>query len=241
MKTLIAIAGCHSYRDRADAQRSTWVKDLAGDDLTVKFFSGEPHPPTIPQTDEVWLSCPDSYPERKKKVLAIIRWALDNGYHRLVKIDDDTYLRPERLSSLPEMDYGGFQLPQKFYYGPKFLYERLTVLGAFYVLSARAMEVVLGPDLHPEVLFEDCWVSMQLEGNGIPCVDLKPRLGYAAYDHVRPTAYQMAQRDYPRASNDVIAAWEFRHPWEMSAVHNIFKLSELTTVARARVAYNLDL
>jgi hypothetical protein len=84
----------------------------------------------------------------------------DQGYDRLVKIDDDVYV-PERLSSLGEMDYGGFRILQKFYDGGKFLSEQDTVFGAIYVLSRRAMELLLSEDLHPEWNFEDCWASMQ--------------------------------------------------------------------------------
>ena len=59
-KTLIAVAGCHQNKARADAQRQTWVKDVdaAAD---VKFFLGRPGQLATrePRRDEVWLDCPD--------------------------------------------------------------------------------------------------------------------------------------------------------------------------------------
>lgn len=224
MKTLIGIAGCHKNLARANNQRATWVKDVTDQD--VRFFAGRPHPNRTPLPDEVWLDCPDSYSERKQKVKAIVRWALDHGYDRLVKIDDDTYVRPERLTSLGEIDYGGFPIRQKFFWGGEFLYERDTVLGAFYVLSRKAMGVLLGPDLHPEVLFEDCWCSMQLIDNGIPLVDLRPRLGYEMYDSVRPPK-DFPHQEQPLASNQVVASWEYRAPLEMELAHELFLYSRM--------------
>ena len=60
--------------------------------------------------------------------------------HPATELDDDTYVRPERIASLGEIDYGGFSIRQQFFHGGEFLYEKDTVLGAFYVLSRRAME-----------------------------------------------------------------------------------------------------
>jgi len=138
MKTLVAVATCHPYlKIRADGQRETWV-GVGARDVDVKFFVGQPHTISVPD-DTVQLNCPDSYEGRKAKVKEMFRWALDHGYDRLVKVDDDTYVRPERLASLGEMDYGGFSITQKFFWGGVWLYTKPTILGAFYVVSKRAM------------------------------------------------------------------------------------------------------
>lgn len=212
MKSLIAVATCHvlQYRLKALAQRVTWVKDVRGVD--VRFFCGRNTNPCEPNqpmtTDEVWLDCPDSYAERKEKIKAIFRWALDHGYDRVYKIDDDVYLRPERLVSLGEMDYGGWPMPQKFFWGEQLLYETGTVLGAFYVLSRKAMEKLFEPDAHPVMPFEDCWVSLQLKTHGIEFVSIRHRLGYQFAKSDTPPK-DFPNQEPPSRSNDVVASWEY--------------------------------
>jgi hypothetical protein len=218
MKTLIAVATCHPYLvTRADNQRFTWVEDS---EVDVRFFVGKPHAAWVPDY-VVQLDCPDSYEHRKAKVKAIFRWALEHGYERLIKIDDDVYLRPERLASLPEMDYGGFRITQQFFWDGIYLYTRPTTLGAFYVISKHAMGLLLGPDLHTEIRFEDLWVSLQLKSKGIGMVDLRPRLGYCLYDSVPPPP-DFTHQEQPLASNNVVASWEYRTFSEMVTAHNMF-------------------
>src|ERR1700682_3813263 len=100
MKTLIAITGWHGSGLRAEAQRLTWIKDVPANGADVKFFLGR-GPARSPEPDEIFLDCHDGYVERKEKIVAICRWALDRGYDYLWKVDDDVYLRPERLLVLP--------------------------------------------------------------------------------------------------------------------------------------------
>jgi len=223
MKTLIAVAGCNQpvYQGRWLNQCLTWIPHQAQTlpDVDVRLFTGRGT--SKPMCDEVRLNCPDSYPERKKKVKAIFCWALENGYDRLVKIDDDTYVRPERLASLEEIDYGGFRMQQKFMDGPKFLYERETILGAFYVMSRKAMRCCLEPDLHPEVPFEDCWVSLQLVDSGIAMVDLRPRLGYEFYNG-DPAPSWFDNHTPPKPDNNIVASWEYRTFTAMDLVHKTF-------------------
>ena len=73
------------------------MKDVVGAD--VVFFKGW----SIygeRASDEVCLDVDDDYKELKDKVNAIHRWALQRGYEYLWKVDDDVYLRPERLLAL---------------------------------------------------------------------------------------------------------------------------------------------
>ena len=151
-KTLIAVAGCHAREAYADAQRKTWVKDVRGAD--VRFFAGRPSIFAVAPrcADDVWLQVPDGYWQRKLKVLAMILWALERGYEYMWKIDDDVYVRPERLLALPQVDYQGLVInaPQ----------EGLRVCHGFlYGISLASMaRLLFKPDKWPECLHEDIWV-----------------------------------------------------------------------------------
>lgn len=242
MKTLIAITGCQKFRDRANNQRATWVKDNADPDIDIKFFVGylDLCRPAYLLPDEVLLLASDEYNDRKDKVLALVRWALDHGYDRLIKVDDDTYVRPERLASLPEIDYGGFLQWQVFMLNGVNILEAENVLGPFVVLSRKAMGLLLGPDLHPGIYFEDVWVSKQMKGNGITRVDLRPRIGYRLYNSIAPSP-RIIPAEYqqtPLATNDLVAAFEFRTETEMKGAHAIFETSKAVAMVGSLLKNN---
>jgi len=102
MKTLLAITTCHPFRDRADAIRNTWAQEVQ--DADVRFFLGAGDKQ---HDDEVILDCPDGYHFLSQKTQLIRRWALNHGYEYLWKVDDDCYLRPERLLTVTPHDYIG--------------------------------------------------------------------------------------------------------------------------------------
>src|ERR1700676_3278116 len=103
MRTLIAVTTCHAFRDRADAVRQTWAQEVEGADVRYFLGRGEAQRP-----DEVILDCLDGYHYLSQKTQMIRRWALENGYSYLWKIDDDVYLRPERLlADFRNLDYVG--------------------------------------------------------------------------------------------------------------------------------------
>ena len=128
MKTLVAIFTCHQYdykhpqfvdwfkrptADRVSALRDTWLKDVAASGTDYKLFYGRPpakkkivdarivNDPTFraPEKDEIFLECGDDYYSSCQKIRGIINYALDNGYDRLVKIDDDVFVYWDRLAS----------------------------------------------------------------------------------------------------------------------------------------------
>ena len=177
MKTLIGVAGCHrpEYLAKAHAQRMTWVRDVVGAD--VRFFCGHPINNRTKQPDEVWLDCPDNWQQRKLKIIAMVQWALNNGYDRMFKVDDDVYLRPERLSSLGEVDYGGFVVNWPYKLLGVICAEQLVCCGPFYVLSKTAMGVLTLLDIRPKFPIEDDWVAAQLVAYGIEPTQLMQRLG----------------------------------------------------------------
>jgi hypothetical protein len=210
-KTLIAVAGCHQYKDRADAQRQTWVKDV-GTAADVRFFSGTPHPDGPIPDDEVWLDCPDCYKARKQKVLAIVRWAVDCGYDHLWKVDDDVYLRPERLFDLEPYDYCG-AIPEG--WG--------VFSGAIYGLSRASMEKLLTPDTRADQLHEDIWIWNRLSEYHIPGVNLGGVDGVGGRIHAtqgKGRSFRVLQEP-PTPDNDVIASWEYA-PAQMQEIHAAF-------------------
>src|SRR5208337_1560110 len=144
MRKLIAVMTCHQKRAWADAQRTTWVKDVVGRGYAdVKFFLGrvtpEPGRATIPPRDEVWLDVDDSYSGIPLKVQSICVWAREHCYDFTMKCDDDVYIIPDRLQCVPLewMDYvGRFRTPYGKVYPPHF------ASGFAYWLSARAAGLV---------------------------------------------------------------------------------------------------
>src|ERR1035438_3326518 len=101
-RTLIAVTTCHAFRDRADAVRATWGAEVEGAD--IRYFLGRG---AAARDDEVLLDCDDGYHHLSQKTQLIRRWALEQGYDYLWKIDDDTYVRPERLlgNGFADLDY----------------------------------------------------------------------------------------------------------------------------------------
>lgn len=213
-RTLIAIAGCHKYRDRADAQRQTWVKDV-GSSTDVRFFVGTPHSGDR-APDEVWLDCPDGYADRKQKVIAIFGWAVEQGYDYLWKVDDDVYLRPERLLDLELRDYYGAVVPNG-----------RVCFGAIYGLSRASMQKLLTPDTQAHELYEDIWVSNRLSELGVS----PENLGWVAGEggrlrmtHQKGSPFGVNLQP-PHPNNDVIASWEHVTRSQMDEIHNSFNPS----------------
>jgi len=212
-KTLIGIAGCHKFWERANGQRQTWIKDV-GSAADVRFFLGTPHS-GIPAAGEVWLDCPDGYEERKQKVMGMIKWALDENYDYLWKVDDDVYLRPERLLSLDAYDYCG-----------AITQNRTVFSGAIYGLSRASMEKLLMPDTRIDQKFEDIWVWNRLTELGVKPTDMAGPDGFNGrfrMTHERGKPVPVGQETASR-TNDVIATWEHQTPDDMQKVHAIFQV-----------------
>lgn len=127
MRTLVAIFTCHQYdykhpqfvdwfkrptADRVSALRDTWLKDVAASGTDYKLFYGRPPQKKkivdarividrdfrAPEKDEIFLECGDDYYSSGQKIRGVINYALDNGYDRLCKIDDDVYVYWDRLA-----------------------------------------------------------------------------------------------------------------------------------------------
>lgn len=156
MRTLIAVTTCHKRRDQADAQRTTWAEGCKD----VRFFigGGEPERP-----DEVVLNVDDSYQGLPQKVQGACHWALDNGYDRILKLDDDVYVVMDRLikqltdeSSWQEPEYiGNFRMRNGNYPAD-------YASGFAYLLSGRALMTIAKASFTCDTM-EDRWVGNTLE------------------------------------------------------------------------------
>lgn len=221
MKTLIAIAGCHARRDQADAQRQTWVRDVQGAD--VRFFAGGQGQHKL--ADEVWLDCPDGYTSRKDKMIGIFKWALANGYDYLWKVDDDVYLRPERLLTLAPADYQGVAVA--FLKGPV-----RACMGCLYGLSRRSMELLLAPPTPTALtwfadnsLHEDIWVGLRLREVGVlpthmGATDQRPSMLCVTHWKGVPTFWP--NQVPPCPNNSIIASIEYT-PEQLREIHLAFR------------------
>lgn len=140
MRRLIAVMTCHgkAYRAKADAQRATWASDSRVRDFAdVKFFLGRPPDGREPERDEVFVDVPDDYSGIPAKVQEICYHAVVNGYGQVAKLDDDVYVVPSRLATLPlKGDYVGR------FRGPVNCYPAHFACGFTYWLSANAAQFV---------------------------------------------------------------------------------------------------
>lgn len=93
---------CLSQPSRIASQRATFLASLpAGMDYKIFYGRGGDRDP-LP--DEVFLECGDSYKDNPEKMWRIARYAIALGYEFLIRIDDDTFIYPERLLELPWQD-----------------------------------------------------------------------------------------------------------------------------------------
>ncbi len=117
-KDWLADKRCLDQQARVSAQRETFLTSLpirTSTDVDYKFFYGSvaqkqptnkylpaipPRHPREPLADEVFLDCGDNYTDNPAKMKAICRYALANGYDFLLRIDDDTFIYPDRLFNL---------------------------------------------------------------------------------------------------------------------------------------------
>jgi len=111
VKVLIALLSCWKHRERRDAQRDTWIRDLVyiPRGVEYRFFLGRNSGMEWIRDDETALDCPDDYVSLSQKTKAVMRWIDERGYDFVFKADDDTYIVPARLlaSGFEAFDYSG--------------------------------------------------------------------------------------------------------------------------------------
>jgi hypothetical protein len=98
---LVGICSGRKFRDRREAVRDTWLKNVRGN-VVAKFFVGQ-GTEALEREDDTWVvDAPDDYPSLPRKVAAFYKRALGMDFDYLFKCDDDTYLDPARLAGLIE-------------------------------------------------------------------------------------------------------------------------------------------
>ena len=163
--SLIAIVSCNTREEWRDAIRSTWLP-LVPEGTRVVFFSGRGiEARTGPtHTDEVFLDCDDSYQGLPEKVQCIVKWALDNGYDHVLKLDDDVVLNPTALleSGYDQNPYVGVDGHRPC--PPARLFSIAS--GFAYWMDKQCMELVAKATLPPNN-YDEGWVASVLYEHGI--------------------------------------------------------------------------
>jgi hypothetical protein len=117
---------------------------------------------TFESFDGPRLGVGDDYNSLCEKTRAICGYAAIHEYESLIVVDDDTYIRTDRLE-VPACDYGGHCLP-------KVPDGSLTYCaGFFYWLTRRAFTILAEAPLQPQrwKSAEDQWVGWTLREHGI--------------------------------------------------------------------------
>ncbi len=217
-KILIAVTSCHPFRDRADAVRATWGAEVEGADIRYFLGRGETERP-----DEIILDCLDGYHYLSQKTQLIRRWALAHGYDYMWKVDDDCYLRPERLlAAKHDAHYvGRLRGPSGNYPGP-------YCSGFCYGLSRKALELIAPLDWPMNDDFsEDRWTGNKLLGLGISPHNESQFVVHSS------KANAISGREAPLAGNAIISSCEYS-PDDMRRVHADFKSGKRSTMGEYR-------
>jgi hypothetical protein len=157
---------------RRAAIRDTWVKELNIPNVDYKFFLGnstrqpvhrrngakiQPLFTRTPEADEIFLEVPDYYTANSLKMKAICRYALSNNYDFLLRVDDDTFIFPDRLiiDSEPNWafaDYSGASAGDFIHGGCMFL-------------SPHAMRMICSAN--PKGYADDVWIGEVMQRNQV--------------------------------------------------------------------------
>jgi hypothetical protein len=81
---------------RNQAVRDTWWRHIPPD-MVGRFFVGRTG--TL-DSDTVQLDCADTYLDLIDKIRGVFGWALDKGFDRILKCDDDTFIFPAMFDFL---------------------------------------------------------------------------------------------------------------------------------------------
>ena len=210
------------HTTRVSAISETWATE------ETKYFYGARHSfgPTATGAEHIGLDCGDSYYETAFKVRAMCRWALDHGHKEMFKVDDDTYVRPERLDFrgdfvcrvLPPTDENH---PVPYPYGGcgYYLGERMLNLAAEDTQCTSDPE---GDTWARCNTYEDGWIGRVARDAGIELTD-DHRLKLLRYASGDIDGYPW-RNEAPSRSNNMVAVCEFPNE-KMYEVHRHFNES----------------
>lgn len=205
-KTLIAVVTCKAYKDRVAAQKQTWIPTVEALGYDVQIFDGER------------LGVGDDYYSLPAKTKALCQWAEKQSYERLLKIDDDGYIRSIAFSPVL-YDYAGISNGPNDYGSPvapgrpampRGTYPHKYCSGGAYWLSRKAFELVASAPLTSDWA-EDRWVGHVLASQSI---FLSVLGGYLWTD----------SRSHGGFRNDGIVLTQLSQPNEIIAAHNYYNL-----------------
>ena len=167
---LIAIVTCARGAELQDLLPETWIPLARQAGFDVEMFDGKR------------LNCDDGYLSIMQKSIAIYKWALERGYRNVLKVDDDTYIRVDRLRDYG-VDYGGHiwtandyglnSFPKfkdwtpPIYDFPKGAYPHNFVSGGAVWLSRKSVEILATAPPNGDFAY-DRWAGDVLARAGVP-------------------------------------------------------------------------
>jgi len=184
-RILIVITSCHKNWEHRKAIRETWLTRLP---LGMSYCFVVGTGPRIDEPNIIQLDVADHYGALPMKSYLAFRLVLVRyGFDWLMKVDDDTFLVPERLSSV-------FFDKRAEYIGSDCCYEEgYATGGAGYLLTrARVAQLAIAQPPVDWIEGEDGWVGMQMRRLGCPLY-WTPLLHHSNRDHIdrdlRPTQF----------------------------------------------------
>lgn len=108
-KFIIAILTCEKNKDRLEAVRETWVKDLT-ENFKVFYVFARPGEKTELRGSNLYLDCADNYENIPGKIISLYNFLIANfDFDYIYKCDDDTYVNIQALLELDleDKDYVG--------------------------------------------------------------------------------------------------------------------------------------
>jgi hypothetical protein len=161
MKVLLAVMSCFRDYPLHKSIREGWASNSP---YSVKFFLGQPEQHEV-LADEIVLPVPDGYDALTEKTHAILRWAMDNGFDHVVKLDTDSeVINFPLLTRTLKYDYAGdFGSPVGETHHQTIGDIEVALfnyISSNYLLSRKAAEIVLASK--PSGWAEDMWVGQAL-------------------------------------------------------------------------------
>lgn len=163
-----------AYRDKREAVRSTWGKDLPKG-VELVFLVGRPDLVEFPEKrgDMLLLPCEDDYQHLTEKTIWFCRWLQANRrFKRVLKCDDDSYVHVQRILARDRItaDYVGRATPMSIAAGRRF---ETASGGAGYLLSPKAVGIVAASepkqhwqeDVHVAQVLHDAGITLKESGH----------------------------------------------------------------------------